>query len=90
MEMRVVLPDSTRVISLAEHLGVALGSDQISVRPDRPEVEVHVEQGSDWRVLRVLHTVEWWRNHAGIESVEMWLGERSCVLGRGALVETWH
>ena len=60
------------------------------MKRDRPEVEVHVEQGSDWRVLRVLHTVEWWRNHAGIESVEMWLGERSCVLGRRALVETWH
>jgi hypothetical protein len=90
MEMRVVVPDATMVLSLAEQLSVALGSDRISIPRDRPEVEVRVEQGSDWRVLRVLHTVEWWRNHAGIESVEMWLGERSCILGRRALVETWH
>ena len=90
MEMRVVVPDATMVLSLADQLSVALGSDRISIPSDRPEVEVHVEQGSDSRVLRVLHTVEWWRNHAGIESVEMWLGERSCVLGRRAVVESWH
>ena len=23
-------------------------------------------------------------------ALEMWLGERSCILGRRALVETWH
>jgi hypothetical protein len=90
MEMRVVVPDATTVRSLAEQLSVALGSDQISIRRDRPEVEVRVEQESDWRVLRVLHTVERWRDRAGVESVEMWLGERSCILGRQAVVETWH
>jgi len=86
MEMRVVVPDATSVTSLAEQLSVALGSDRISTPRDRPEVEVRVDQGSDWGVLRVLNTVERWRDRAGVESVEMWLGERSCVLGRRALV----
>jgi hypothetical protein len=90
MEMRVVVPEGTMVLSLAEQLSVALGSDLISIARDRPEVEVRVEQGSEWRVLRVLNTVERWRTHAGVEAVEMWLGERSCILGRRALVETWH
>jgi hypothetical protein len=90
MEIRVVVPDATSVTSLAELLGVALGSDRISIHRDRPEVDVRVEQGSDWRILRVLNTVERWRDRAGVESVEMWLGERSCVLGRRSLVETWH
>jgi hypothetical protein len=81
MEMRVVVPDATTVPSLAEQLTVALGPDRISIRRDRPEVDVRVEQGSDWRVLRVLNAVERWREHAGVESVEMWLGGRSCVLG---------
>jgi hypothetical protein len=88
MEMRVVVPDATSVTSLAEQLGVALGSDRISIQRDRPEVGVRIEQGSDWRVLRVLSTVERWRDRAGVESVEMWLGERSCILGRRVLVET--
>ena len=86
MEMRVVVPDATSVTSLAEQLSVALGSDRISTPRDRREVEVRVDQGSDWGVLRVLNTVERWRDRAGVESVEMWLGERSCVLGRRALV----
>jgi hypothetical protein len=90
MEMRVVVPDATMVLSLAEQLSIALGSDRISIPRDRPEVEVRVEQGSDWRILRVLNAVERWRDHAGIDAVEMWLGERSCILGRRALVETWH
>ena len=90
MEVRVVVPDATSVTSLAEQLSVAVGSDRISIPADRPEVDVRVEQGSDWRVLRVLSTVERWRDRAGVESVEMWLGERSCVLGHRSLAETWH
>ena len=90
VEVRVVVPDATSVTSLAEQLSIALGSDRISVRPDRPEVDVRVEEKSDWRVLRVLSTVERWRDRAGVASVEMWLGERSCILGRPDLVETWR
>jgi hypothetical protein len=90
MEMRVVVQDATSVTSLAEELSVALGSDRISIQRDRAEVDVRVERTSDWRIPRVLNTVEHWRDRAGVESVEMWLGERSCVLGRQWLVETWH
>lgn len=80
MEMRVVVPDAATVPSLAEQLCAALGSDRISIRRDRPEVDVQLEQGSDWRIVRVLNAVERWRERAGVETVEMWLGERSCVL----------
>jgi hypothetical protein len=80
MEMRVVVPDATSLTSLAEQLGFAVGSERISTNRERSEVDVRVDQDSDWRVLRVLSTVEWWRCRAGV-SVEMWLGERSCTLG---------
>jgi len=36
MEMRVVVPDATMVLALAEQLSVALGSDRISIPRDRP------------------------------------------------------
>jgi hypothetical protein len=90
MEMRVVVPDAASVASLAERLSGALGSERVSIRGDRGEVDVRVERGSDRSVRRVVDAVERWHDQARVASVEMWLGERSYTLTRWVPVETWQ
>ncbi len=82
MEMRIVAGDSESAFALAESLTVAFGDARVSLRRDRPNVEVRVRGGSDQTVLRVLDTVDRWLDHAGSKSAEMWLGKRSYTIER--------
>jgi hypothetical protein len=84
MEMRIVAGDSESACVLADALTVALGDARVSLRRDRPNVEVRVRGGSDQTVLRVLDTVDRWLDHASSTSAEMWLGERSYTIERWA------
>jgi hypothetical protein len=77
MEMRIVVPDAASASGLAERLSAAFGAERIALRRDRREVDVQVRRGSDRAVLHVLDAVLRWLEHAGVGSVEMWLGERS-------------
>jgi hypothetical protein len=84
MEMRIVAGDSESACVLADALTVAFGDARVSLRPDRPNVEVRVRGRSDQTVLRVLDTVDRWLDHASSRSAEMWLGERSYTIERWA------
>lgn len=85
MDVRIVPGDSESATSLAEALTAAFGDDRVSLWRDRPKVEVRVQGGgSDRTVLRVLDTVDRWLDHAGFRSADLWLGERSYRLARGA------
>ena len=90
MEMRVVVPDAAGASVLAERLTDAFGAERISRRGDRPEVGIRVGRQSDRAVLRVLHTVDGWLDHAGAGFAEMRLGKRSYRVARWAPVESWH
>jgi hypothetical protein len=52
MEMRIVAGDSETACVLADALTVAFGDARVSLRRDRPNVEVRVRGGSDQTVLR--------------------------------------
>jgi hypothetical protein len=84
MELRIVVPDAPSATVLADRLIVAFGSEQVSLRDGRPEVDV-----PDSAILRALEAVERWLDQARVGSVEMWLGERSYRFARWA-PETWH
>lgn len=78
--MRIVVPDAASATVLADELRVALGSERISLRGERPEVDVLIDR--DRTILQVLSAVEGWLDQARVGSVEMWLGERSYRLAR--------
>ena len=84
MEMRIVAGDSESASVLADALRVACSDARVSLRRDRPNVEVRVRGRSDQTVLRVLDTVDRWLDHASSRSAEMWLGERSYTIERWA------
>lgn len=90
MEMRIVVPDDASASVLADRLIVAFGSERISLRGDRREVDVLIDREPDRAILRVLDAVERWIDQARVGSVEMWLGERSYRIDRWVPVETWH
>jgi hypothetical protein len=90
MEMRIVSGDSESARALADALTAAFGDDRVSLRRDRPSVEVRVRGGSDRTVLRVLDTVDRWLGDAGSRSAEMWLGERSYRFGPWATTQLWQ
>lgn len=81
-EMRIMAGDAVSACALADALIATFGNDRVSLRSDRPSVEVQVRGGSDRTVLRVLDTVERWLDHAGSGSAEMWLGDRSYRIAR--------
>ena len=90
MEMRIVVPDDASASVLADRLAVAFGSERISLRGDRREVDVLIDREPDRAILRVLDAVERWLDHARVGSVEMRLGERSYRIDRWVPAETWH
>jgi len=90
MEMRIVVPDAASATVLADRLTVAFGSERISLRGGRREVDVLIDQEPDPAILRVLDTVERWIDQARVGSVEMWLGERSYRIGRWVPAEPWR
>jgi hypothetical protein len=92
MEMRVVLADRARVLALTERLRAAVGSERVSVNGDGREIDIRVDPEADPSLLRVVDTVErWHHDEAGVESVEMWLGERSYVFRQQVpSVQTWQ
>jgi hypothetical protein len=90
MEMRIVVPDAAGASALAERLTLALGSERISLRGERREVEVLIDGEPDPAIVRVVDAVERWFEQTRIGTVEMWLGERSYKLARWVAAETWH
>jgi hypothetical protein len=90
MEMRIVAPDAASATQLADQLSVAFGSERVSLRGERREVDVLIDREPDSAILRILDAVERWLDQAHAGYVEMWLGERSYSLARWVPVETWH
>jgi hypothetical protein len=90
MEMRIVVPDAASASVLADRLTDAFGSERISLRGERREVDVLIDREPDSAILRILDAVERWLEHARVGSVEMWLGERSYTLARWIPSEMWH
>jgi hypothetical protein len=90
MEMRILTGDSESASALAAALTAAFGDARVSLRRDRPRVEVRVRGGSDQTVLRVLDTVDRWLDDAGSRSAELWLGGRSCRVAHRAPAGLWR
>ena len=90
MEMRIVVPDAASATVLADRLTVALGSERISLRGERREVDILIDREPDSAILRVVDAVDRWLDHARVGHVEMWLGDRSYTFARWALSETWR
>lgn len=90
MKLRIVVPDATSAIVLADRLVIAFGSEHVSLRDGRREVDVRIDREPDSAILRALDTVESWLEQARVGSAEMWLGERSYRFARWAPTETWY
>jgi hypothetical protein len=90
MEMRIVVPDPASASVLAERLSVAFGSDRISLRGERREVDVLIDREPDSAILRILDAVERWLDQSRVGPVEMRLGDRSYTFARWVPAETWH
>lgn len=90
MELRIVVPDAPSATVLADRLSVAFGSEQVSLRDGRREVDVRIDQEPDSAILRALEAVERWLDQARVGSAEMWLGERSYRFARWAPTEIRH
>ena len=80
MEIRIVVPDTASASALAERLIDAFGSEHISLRGDRTEVDVLIDR--EPAIVRVVDTVERWFRQARVATVELWLEERSYKLAR--------
>jgi hypothetical protein len=90
MELRIVVPDAPSATVLADRLSVAFGSEHVSLRDGRREVDVLIDREPDSAILRALEAVERWLDQARVGSVEMWLGERSYRFARWAPTEIRH
>jgi hypothetical protein len=90
MELRIVVPDATSATGLADRLSVAFGSEQVSLRDGRPEVDVRIDREPDSAILNALEAVERWLDQTRVGSAEMWLGERSYRFARWAPAEIRH
>lgn len=90
MKLRIVVPDATSAIVLADRLVIAFGSEHVSLRDGRREVDVRIDREPDSAILRALDAVESWLEQARVGSPEMWLGERSYRFARWAPTETWY
>jgi hypothetical protein len=90
MKLRIVVPDATSATVLADRLIVAFGSEHVSVRDGRLEVDVRIDREPDSVILRVLDAVQRWLDQARSGPVEMWLGERSYRFAAWAPTETWN
>jgi hypothetical protein len=90
MELRILVPDAPSAAVLADRLVVAFGSEDVSLRDGRREVDVRIDREPDSAILRALETVERWFDQARVGSVELWLGECSYRYARRAPTETWH
>ena len=90
MKLRIVVPDATSAIVLADRLVIAFGSEHVSLRDGRREVDVRIDREPDSAILRALDAVERWLEQARVGSAEMWVGERSYRFARWAPTETWY
>ena len=70
MELRIVVPDATSATALADRLIVAFGSEHVSLRDGRREVDVRIDREPDSAILRALEAVERWLDQARVGSVE--------------------
>jgi hypothetical protein len=85
MEIRIVVPDTASACALAERLTIAFGSEHISLRGDRREVDVAIDR--EPAIVRVVDTVERWFQQARVGTVELWFGARSYELAHWVPVE---
>jgi hypothetical protein len=90
MELRIVVPDATSATALADRLILAFGSEHVSLRDGRREIDVRADREPDSAILRALEAVERWLDQARVGSVEMWLGERSYRFAGWAPTEIRH
>lgn len=89
MELRIVVPDAASATSLAERLTSALGSERISLRGERREVDVLIDREPEPAIVSVVDTVERWFDQARVATVELRLGERSYRFAQWVPAETW-
>jgi hypothetical protein len=89
MKMRIVVPDAASGTALAERLTIAFGSDSISLRHQRRQVDVLIDREPDPVIVSVVDAVARWFEQARVGSVELWLGERSHRLVQWVRGDTW-
>ncbi len=82
MNMRIVVPDTASATALAERLTASFGSDHISLRWNRRQIDVLMDRDPEPAIVRVVDAVARWFEQARVGSVEMWLGERSYKLAQ--------
>lgn len=90
MEMRIIVRDADSATMLADQLSVDFGFEHVSLRRERPGVDILIDREPEPAIVRILEAVERWLDQAHTGSVEMWLGDRSYRLTRWVPVETWH
>ncbi len=93
MEMWIVPDDPRTARALADDLIATFGEDRVSLRGDRPPVEVRVREsgdGSERTVVKVLDAVDRWLQRASAGSAELRLGGRSYTMTRRAPVGLWE
>lgn len=80
--MRIVVPDRASASALAERLTSVVGSERVSLRGQRRQVDVSVDHEPDGAIVSLVDAVERWFEHARVASAEMWLGDRSYRFAR--------
>ena len=63
MEMRIVVPDADATL-LADQLSVDFGSECVSLRRERREVDILIDREPEPAILRILDAVERWLDQA--------------------------
>ena len=79
VEIRVAVPDDTRVHGLIRRLGGLFDRSAVSFDATRSEVEVR----SEWEsrgLIQVLGAVESWLAEEGADSVKLSVGDRSYTM----------
>lgn len=77
MEMRIVVPDRSSASALAERLTSVVGSERVSLRGERRQVDVVLDREPERAIVSLVDAVARWFEHARVASTEMWLGDRS-------------
>jgi hypothetical protein len=82
MEMRIVVPDRASASALAERLTSVVGSERVSLRGERRQVDVVLDREPERTLVPLVDAVARWFEHARVASAEMWLGDRSYRLAQ--------
>lgn len=88
--MRIVVPNTAGIGTLAEHLSAAFDIDRISLGGERREVAIQVDRESDLAILHGLDAVEHWLEQTGAGLAEVWIGKYPYRITRRPPAETWQ